>query len=505
MAKPILQLGLDEERDTEFDPLLGRTVREKPDAARAPRPTRLNLDQSVFDDVDITDAAMPDGDEHGRVKATPKSRIRARSAAQSSDLAGPTATAFTEHGATLDATGHVEGDELAAAGTPYDTTEESFDAADSKPTFAPQFGTAIEVASTRESLASKPFGRLLLPLFKVGGVIEALKVGTQSEMDRQARRVHPPKRSAVAQRLALQKLAATVLGFGLFHASLFATFFSFAAPLGYPYDVVSSYRWYWTLMALASFGAWAFVRTKGMMVLSGLVVGLNLIVMMPSMGQSPKGGKDTRAIVAWANVMGAQQGLEELLRQSEKQKASLVLIGQPPKSVLMPLAGWKLLEKPDFADPTSIAVLAKSSWKSTTSPGEPTMLQHLNENLTVIGVRPQPPHGTKTNRVTREAQLNRAAIRAGDQAGPIAVLGDFSAVPWDGAMGRFRHYGNIDRVQCGGLLGTTLRQGYGLLGVTYDHVYVRDIKVTRCKLGSPLPGGHHRAIFLSVAPKAVAR
>jgi hypothetical protein len=500
MAKPILQLGLNEERDTEFDPLLGRTVREKPDAARAPRPTRLNLDQSVFDDVDITDALMPDGDGHGEVKATPKSRMRARFEAMSTTAAGPTRPLATQHGAP-ETHGHGARDELDNAGTRSRVTEETFDTAGSKPSFAPQFGAAIEVASTHESLAGKPFGRLLLPLFKVGEVIEALKVGTQSELDRQARRVQPPKRSAVAQRLALQKLAATILGFGLFHASLFATFFSFAAPLGYPYDVVSSYRWYWTLMALASLGAWAFVRGRAMMVLSGLVVGINLIVIMPSMGHSPKGGKDTRAIVAWANVMGAQQGLEELLRQSEKQKASLVLIGQPPKSVLMPLAGWKLLEKPDFADPTSIAVLAKSTWKSTTSPGEPTMLQNLNENLTVIGVRPQPPHGSKTNHVTREAQLNRAAIRAGDQAGPIAVLGDFSAVPWDGAMGRFRHYGNIDRVQCGGLFGTTLRQGYGLLGVTYDHVYVRDIKVTRCKLGSPLSGGHHRAIFLSLAPK----
>jgi endonuclease/exonuclease/phosphatase (EEP) superfamily protein YafD len=177
------------------------------------------------------------------------------------------------------------------------------------------------------------------------------------------------------------------------------------------------------------------------------------------------------------------------------------MIGEAPKTVLTPPAGWTLVEKPDFADPTSIAVLAKSTWRSKTTPGEPTMLQNLDMDLTVIGVRPQPPYNAKPNRVTREAQLNRAAIRAGDQAGPIAVLGDFNAVPWDGAMGRFRHYGNIDRVQCGGLLGTTRVQGYGLLGVTFDHVYVRDIKVTQCKLGNALSDGHHRPIFLSVAPK----
>ena len=505
MAKPILQLGLGEEQDTEFDPLLGRAVREKPDAVRAPRSNRLNLDQSVFDDVDVPEAPATEGAQHLQLKARAKSRIRPRGAPVEPESTAPTSAPSREAELAHDTKVVADGAELSDADSSGDSMTGAFEAGSSKRAFVPQFGSGLEVGPTEESLAGEPIGRSLARLLHGGATFEALKVDRLNDAERKERKVQPPKRSALARRQALQNLAATILGFGLFHASLFATFFSFAAPLGYPYDMVSSYRWYWAFMALVSFGTMAFVRNKSMMVLSGLVVALNLVVMMPSTGQSPRGGNDARAILAWANVKGSPKGLEELLQQSQKRAATLILIGEAPKTVLTPPAGWILLEKPNFADPTSVAVLAKSTWKSKTTPGEPTMLQNLEIDLTVIGVRPQSPHNTKTNRVTREAQLNRAAIRAGDQAGPIAVLGDFSAVPWDGAMGRFRHYGNIDRVQCGGTFGSTLRQGYGLVGVIYDHVYVRDIKVTQCKLGSALSGGNHRAIFLSVAPKAGAR
>jgi hypothetical protein len=505
MAKPILQLGLGEEQDTEFDPLLGRAVREKPDAAHAPRSNRLNLDQSVFDDVDIPEALASDDSEHRQLKARAKARTRSGAEAVAPEPAAQKPNAFDEPEVAHDTKTDIEGAELGDATVPAEEMEGTFEGTGPRRAFVPQFGSGFEVASTQESVAGEPLWRSVPRLFKAGGTFEALKIGRQSERERSARPVQAPKRSALAQRHAIQTLAATLVGFGLFHASLFATFFSFAAPLGYPYDLVSSYRGYWTLMALISFGAWAVLRSRSMMVLSGLVVALNLIVIMPSLGQSPKGGKVTGTILAWANVKGSTQGLEELLEQSQKREVTMIMIGEPPKTVLTPPAGWTLLEKPDFADPTSLAVLAKSTWKSKTTPGEPTMLQNLNMDLTVIGVRPQPPHNAKTNRVTREAQLNRAAIRAGDQAGPIAVVGDFSAVPWDGAMGRFRHYGNIDRVQCGGLLGTTLLQGYGFVGVTYDHVYIRDIKVTKCILGSALSDGNHRPIFLSVTPRTDAR
>jgi hypothetical protein len=40
--------------------------------------------------------------------------------------------------------------------------------------------------------------------------------------------------------------------------------------------------------------------------------------------------------------------------------------------------------------------------------------------------------------------------------------------------------------------------------VATDHAYVRDVKVTHCKVGATLPGGHHKPIWLYVAPQAAA-
>jgi endonuclease/exonuclease/phosphatase (EEP) superfamily protein YafD len=100
--------------------------------------------------------------------------------------------------------------------------------------------------------------------------------------------------------------------------------------------------------------------------------------------------------------------------------------------------------------------------------------------------------------------MNRAGARAGIQETPTIVLGDFNAPPWDREMRQFREYGNVTRVRCGGWAGGTYSQAFGLISVATDHAYVRDVKVTHCKLGSTLPGGRHKPIWLYVAPQAPA-
>jgi endonuclease/exonuclease/phosphatase (EEP) superfamily protein YafD len=308
------------------------------------------------------------------------------------------------------------------------------------------------------------------------------------------------KRSPIGRRKAAQKLVATVAGAALFAVALFATMLSFLAPFGYPFDAVSSYRWYWTVVALAAGLSWGLVRGRNMMIASALVGLINLIVILPSLGAGPKGGKISNAVVAWANVAGDDKALQKVLREAERQKAGLVLIAKAPQSILTQPQGWNVIERPNFGDPTSIAVLSRGRWQSSTIPGEPTIARTAAGDLTIIATLPPPSKGGPGVGAARESQLNRAAVRAGDQEGPVAVLGDFGVAPWDGAMSQFRKYGNVTRVRCGGFMGTTVSQAFGLIGVAHDHAYVRDLKVTHCRLGGPLTGGGHRAIFLYLAP-----
>jgi hypothetical protein len=317
---------------------------------------------------------------------------------------------------------------------------------------------------------------------------------------RAAQRRANVKRSPIGRRKAAQKLAATITGSALFAAALFFTMLSFLAPLGYPFDAVSSYRWYWTLFALGSGLSWALVRGRNMMIASALVGLINLIVILPSLGDAPKGGQISNAVVAWANVAGDDKALEKVLREAERQKAGLVLIAKAPGSVLTPPQGWSVIERPNFADPTSIAVLSRGRWQSSTAPGEPTITRTAAGDLTIIATLPPPSTSGEGVGAARESQLNRAAVRAGDQEGPVAVLGDFGVAPWDGAMSQFRKYGNVTRVRCGGFMAATVTQAFGLIGIAHDHAYVRDVKVTHCRLGGPLNRGGHRAIYLYLAP-----
>jgi hypothetical protein len=58
MAKPILRLGPVDELDDEYDPLLGRSVRDEPMPVAASSAAPLDPDQSVFDEPVSVDASI---------------------------------------------------------------------------------------------------------------------------------------------------------------------------------------------------------------------------------------------------------------------------------------------------------------------------------------------------------------------------------------------------------------------------------------------------------------
>jgi hypothetical protein len=308
------------------------------------------------------------------------------------------------------------------------------------------------------------------------------------------------RRSAIGRRKHLQRVVARGAGVTFFVIALFFTLISYAAPIGYPFDAASGFRWYWTLCAVLATISWAGIRAHKMMLASGLLTLLNLLVIVPALGKAPVGGGISTAVVGWANVGGTPEALTKVLAEAERRKANLVLVGEAPSDVQKLATGWRVIQAPVAGDATSIAVLTRGRWQSATIPGEPTMVRTEAGDLTILATRPPPSRGQAGVQAAREAQLNRAAVRAGDQDGPVVVMGDFGVAPWDGAMQQFQEYSHVSRVRCGGLMGNTVNRGLGLIGVAHDHAYVRDVKVTHCKLGTPLPGSHHRAIYLYLAP-----
>jgi endonuclease/exonuclease/phosphatase (EEP) superfamily protein YafD len=541
MAKPILRLGPVDELDDEYDPLLGRSVRDEPMLVAASSAPPLDPDQSVFDEpapvaepvwvdeiaplaksppaVETDQPSLLDWMESAADKQAPdpepehvaelEPEVDAEVLPDAPIVDAPVEAVLAEPVAELE----VEGGEPDLTAQPdqvlqpaedfaQETSPRGWNESDPEPdaTPAPEPMAPVEAEITDTPPAAPVNGPL-----NPEPTSTAQRIERATGPSRAAQRRANMKRSPAGRRRAAQKLVATVTGTALFAISLFFTLLSFLAPLGYPFDAVSSYRWYWTLLALAAGLSWALVRGRNMMIASALVGLINLIVVLPSLGTAPKGGQISNAVVAWANVAGDDKALEKVLREAERQKAGLILIAKAPESILTPPQGWKVIEPPNFSDPTSIAVLSRGRWQSSTTPGEPTITRTAAGDLTIIATLPPPSTGGKGVGTARESQLNRAAVRAGDQEGPVAVLGDFGVAPWDGAMSQFRKYGNVTRVRCGGFMGATVTQAFGLIGIAYDHAYVRDVKVTHCRLGGPLNRGGHRAIYLYLAPLDAAK
>ena len=291
------------------------------------------------------------------------------------------------------------------------------------------------------------------------------------------------------------------VGTFLFGVAALMTAVSTAAPFGYPFDMVSSYRWYWVILAVVAAGIWGLTRGWKMVIASFAVMGVNLFVTVPATGNAPSGGNNATAVIGWANVAGNTNALSRVFKDADKKKATLLMLAEAPQSVFAPPAGWTLIEAPIAGDPTAIAVLSKTNWRAATVPGEPTIARPPSGELTIIGVHPHDANKGRRRTPMRDALINRAGTRAGIQDGPTVVLGDFNAAPWDSAMGQFREYGNVTRVRCGGWAGATLTQAFGLIGVATDHAFVRDVTVAHCQLGASLTGGNHRPIWLYVAPK----
>jgi hypothetical protein len=291
----------------------------------------------------------------------------------------------------------------------------------------------------------------------------------------------------------------------LFGMTFLFTLASSFAVFGFPWDALSSYRWVWVALGLASVAVWAVGRGWRMVLASAVVTGLNLIVTIPAAGVAPKGSEVARAVIGWANVEGSEAALQKVMAEAERNQASLVMLAEAPVGVMRPPAGWALIEAPVPGDPTAIAVLSKANWQAVTVAGEPTMARPVDGALTVIGVHPIDAAARGRQSPQRDALINRAANRAGIQEGPTIVVGDFDASSWDRSMKRFTEAGAVERVRCGGWAGSTEMRVFGIIGVAVDHAFVRDVQVTHCRVGSVLPQGSHKPLWLYVAPKAPAQ
>lgn len=278
--------------------------------------------------------------------------------------------------------------------------------------------------------------------------------------------------------------------------SVLITGAALAAPLGGPFQLFSDHLMYVMVLPVVALGLWIAARLVVPALLTALILLVQGVIVVPSLGSGPVGG-DTRTIIGWATLAGSQAALEDVLREAGRQEARLLLLGNAPDSLLSaPPAGWIIAARPTPGDGAAITILSRGGWRAANVAGEPAMARSEDGSVTVIGVNPPEAAGDTRG---RDAEINRSAARAGVQTTPTLAIGAFGVVPWNGAISQFTSYGNVTRVRCGGLFGAT----QGLLAL--DHAFVRGIAVTGCRTTGALTGSGHRPIWIRLgAPEPAA-
>lgn len=315
---------------------------------------------------------------------------------------------------------------------------------------------------------------------------------------KQPRRKKSKKKQRNKIKLSKIQIGAFFVGTFSLGLSLLSLIASIAAPLGPTFEEFSSLSWYWAFFAIVAIIAWIIARAIPATILSLIVLIIYLIGIIPPIGQNPTGGNKNRITIGWANINNSSKAFENLIEQASKNEASLIMLAganglnQAPK-------GWLLIEAPTPNDPTALAVIAKENWRAVTLAGEPTMARPNNDFMTVIGINPPNKKINENNNIEREALINRAANRAGNEEIPVLAIGDFSAAAWNRNVKFFARTGQLKRIVCGGYLGTTVNRG--LFAVAFDHAFARGLNIQKCKIGARLSNGGNSPLWISVEGK----
>lgn len=265
------------------------------------------------------------------------------------------------------------------------------------------------------------------------------------------------------------------------------------APLGPPFDAISFGNWYIATLGFIGVLTWLYMRYWAMGAITAVLLLINLMSFVPTLGSAPKGGKADR-VIGWVDLNYSGAAFDKAIQAAENNKTDILLMARA--NLTRVPANWSLLQAPIRNDPNSITILSKGNWAAATLVGEPTMARLVDNSITIIAVNPLDPSRQKERQAERESMINRAAARTGTQETPVIAIGSFDEPSWSRQMVGFAQNGLVKRVRCGGYFGSTVNNG--LFNLAPDHVFARGLIVSKCNIGGALPGGAHRPLWISV-------
>ncbi len=286
------------------------------------------------------------------------------------------------------------------------------------------------------------------------------------------------------------------------------TVLGFFGSLYWLFDVFGSFRAQYTIVLVIVGIVYGIIygRTVSFVFFGAAL--LNVIVMFPLFfANQPDGRSDDLEIVAF-NVQAGNPDRGAVMAYLLAQDADLVVLSESSTD-------WEdAVRRSDMDYHIAVGRTARRSFGVTLLSKEPVenfevttlegvqvvtaVVQVGGESTTVIAVHPPAPTN-RENAEQRDAALERVALLASSQMGPVVVVGDLNATPWSHAFRTLQRIGDLTNTQRGYGLQPTWPGDRPWAAVPIDHVLVSDELTTVARSTGPLLGSDHRPLKVTIA------
>jgi Endonuclease/Exonuclease/phosphatase family len=311
--------------------------------------------------------------------------------------------------------------------------------------------------------------------------------------------------------------------------TLWAGAMALAGGFGWPMELFQAWPWMIATLCLAACGIGLLAKRPKLSAANALVALLLVVNALLSIGGLPdhtgpqgKMGEDDGYVrLAWANVMRERPYAQAFVQTAQSFGANIVAAGEAPagrrdfEQLAAPLDNLTKQGAIMVAGCATdgVALRSVAGEKGPLNGKSRVFAQKVScPDFTLFAVHARNPLWRWGARLTqRTYELNALAKAIKDTSGPVVVVGDFNTPPNTQALKLFAQTSGARRIACAGRWRPTWRPypwreavpaGLPLTGIPIDHLFVRDVNVTACRVGQDFGSDHLPLLVEFETPQA---
>jgi endonuclease/exonuclease/phosphatase (EEP) superfamily protein YafD len=272
------------------------------------------------------------------------------------------------------------------------------------------------------------------------------------------------------------------------------------------FDILATFRPQLSVLLAVTAGLLALRRWYRTAAFTTLVLGINLIVIIP-LFIGPARPERTDVRILSFNVLWDNPNFGEVIGYIRESKADVVVLHETTElweeALNAAALPYEITIVRESGDSFGAAVLAPSSSEiesfglGLTDPRAVAI--SLEQGLAVLAIHPLSPY-TRARAETRDEQFEFANRWVIDQSGPVIVVGDFNAGPWSYPFRRMvADTGLHDSARGFGLEFSYPAGSSPLVQIAIDHLLYSDGLAVRDRRLGPAMGSDHLPLTVDLA------